>query len=290
MIKVLFTLLFFTLLAEASLLDFMTLKKAQKAYEAQDYQHAIDTYKHLKDKNDQAKYNLANSYYKAKKYQEAKALYTQIKEPSLSFNKWHNIGNCEANLGNIDAGIKAYEKALSIKKDSDTTYNLELLKKKKKEKEEQKKRQDKKEKKKEQNKQDKRDQKRSQEKKSDQKKSKNKEQKSNDQKKASQNKKGDNKEKKDNKNGENKKEKEKEKKDAKRKEQQMKQQMSKQQQKEKKDKAKKAEASSMQALKKEPISDKEVRKYLKMLDKRGVNTLLVPLNTKGAKDEEITPW
>ena len=44
------------------------------------------------------------------------------------------------------------------------------------------------------------------------------------------------------------------------------------------------------AAKKQPISDKEVRKYLQMLDRRGVNTLMVPLKTKGENHEELKPW
>ena len=44
--------------------------------------------------------------------------------------------------------------------------------------------------------------------------------------------------------------------------------------------------------KKEPISDMEVRKYNKMLNKRGINTLMLPLETKkGEKhNENIKPW
>ena len=39
-----------------------------------------------------------------------------------------------------------------------------------------------------------------------------------------------------------------------------------------------------------PISDMQQRKYEKMLDKRGIRTLMVPLKTEGAKDEETTAW
>jgi hypothetical protein len=67
--------------------------------------------------------------------------------------------------------------------------------------------------------------------------------------------------------------------------------MKQQKDKSKKAKNKKQKTENIQkAIKKDPISDKEVAKYLKMLDKRGVNTLLVPLNSKGDKNEETTPW
>jgi Ca-activated chloride channel family protein len=42
--------------------------------------------------------------------------------------------------------------------------------------------------------------------------------------------------------------------------------------------------------KKVPISNIEEAKYKKMLNNRGVNTLLLPINTKGDKNEELKPW
>jgi len=277
MIKLTSILLFLSLYTHASLLDFMTITKGEEAYHDSNYTEAIQAYSILKDKNDEAKYNLANSYYKAKKYKEAKNIYTQIKIPSLAFNKWHNLGNCEANLGNIDKGIQAYEKALKIKKDKDTLYNLELLKKKKQEKEKKKKQQknkDKKEQKKQQNSQKKKQE------------NKNKNKKQNEKKGKKDKDKGEQKTPK--KEGKSSKNKKQEKKKKQEKPKQM--QQTKAQKKMKEDEKNKTKASLAQASKKEPISDKEVQKYLKMLDKRGVNTLLVPLNAKGDKDEETTPW
>ncbi len=40
----------------------------------------------------------------------------------------------------------------------------------------------------------------------------------------------------------------------------------------------------------QPISDMEERKYKKILNKRGINTLMLPLSTKGEKSDEQNPW
>ncbi|NPA82080.1 MAG: tetratricopeptide repeat protein, partial [Epsilonproteobacteria bacterium] len=123
-------LIFLSVMAlNASILDFRYLSKAKEAYENKDYKKAIEFYNRVEDKNDEVKFNLADAYYKNKNYKKALELYKEIKDKRLEFKKLHNIGNSLANLGKIDEAIKAYEKALQIKEDKDTRFNLELLKK-----------------------------------------------------------------------------------------------------------------------------------------------------------------
>ena len=43
-------------------------------------------------------------------------------------------------------------------------------------------------------------------------------------------------------------------------------------------------------MKKQPISNMEERKWQKMLNQRGVRTLMLPLNSKGEKQDETKPW
>ncbi len=232
--------------AFASILDFKYINAAKEAYQNGDYKKAIENYLKVEDKNDKILFNLADSYYKAKEYEKAFRLYSQIKDKDLEFKKLHNMGNTLAHLGKIDEAIRVYEKALKIKEDKDTRFNLELLKKMKKN---QKKKQNNKNNKQKQNK--------------------------NNQNKNS-NKNNNEKNKKDqNKNG---KENSKENKNNKQKNQN----------KGKKDKKPKPKPNPKPA----PISNMEVRKYEKMLNKRGVNTLLLPLNTKGERKYEnnINPW
>jgi len=262
---------------QADIFDFWHLRGAKRAYKEGNFTKAIDDFKKLDLSDDHTKYDLANSYYKAKKFKEAKSLYEQISDKSLLFNKWHNLGNTLAFLNDIDGAIKAYKEALKIKEDKDTRYNLELLEKLKK-KNEQKKQKKKKQKKKD-NKKKKQDQKKNKDhnKNKDQKKKENKSDKNKDDK------------------HKNKKDKNKPSKDEKQNKDQQKKQKSAKQKPKKPQKPKDLKKIKKQKLNKkpgkpEPISDKEVKKYLKMLDSRGVNTLLIPLNSKGADDEELKNW
>ncbi len=234
--------------AFASILDFKYINAAKEAYQNGDYKKAIENYIKVEDKNDKILFNLADSYYKAKEYEKAFRLYREIKDKNLEFKKLHNMGNTLAHLGKIDEAIRVYEKALKIKEDKDTRFNLELLKKMKKN-----------QKKKQNNKNNKQNK--------NNKKNNNKQNKNSNQ--NNKNKKDQNKSNKEN-SKENKNNKQKN------------------QNKGKKDKKLKPKPN----LKPAPISNMEVRKYEKMLNKRGVNTLLLPLNTKGERKYEnnINPW
>ncbi len=244
-----------SVMLQASLLDFKWLQDAKEAYQEGNYTQALKTFQKVEKKSDALLYDQANSYYKEGNYTQAQKLYAQIQDPKLAFKKWHNLGNSYAQLGKLDEGINAYEEALKIKEDKDTQFNLELLKKKKKEQEQKKKdQQNKDQKQNDKNKQDQqnKDQKQNDKNKQDQQ---NKDQKQNDKNKQ-----------------------DKEQKDQqKRKEQDEKERQ-------------KQQAHAMQQAKKEPISDKEMRKYQKMLDQRGINTLMLPITNKGEKNEEIKPW
>jgi len=283
------------LLLSASLLDFRALDEAKEGYAEGNYSKAIASFERLEQKSDEVLYDEANSYYKLKDYKKAKELYSAIKKESLAFNKWHNLGNCHAQLGELDEGIKAYEKALKIKEDKDTRFNLELLKKKKKE-QEQKKKDDKKkdqknkdkkkdDKKKDDKKQDKKDDKKNDQKKDGKKSDKKDEKKPSDKKENDKDKESDKEKKEQEKKAQDKKQKEEQKKA----EEKKKQEAEKKKDEEKKN-DKKEQAQAGVPMKKEPISDKELRKYQKMLDQRGINTLMVPLKTKGDDNHELKPW
>ncbi len=252
--KQLMLLAFCAIFLQAGLLDFRDISQAKNSYRSGDYASAIKEFGKVKDKNG-ALYDLANSYYKAKKYKKALSEYKKVDNPKLDFKKLHNMGNTYANLGKIDEAIKSYEDALKIKKDKDTKYNLDLLKKLKK-------KQKKKEEKKKKN---------SKKKKKDSKK--------------------DKKDKKTKGNGNNNKNNKQDKKTKGNREKQNQDKNSKK--KNKKQRDKKQRDKKQQGIKKkkvQPISDMEERKYKKMLNQRGINTLLLPLSTKGEKRNEENPW
>ena len=123
--------------AKASAFEFQDIKQAKEFYQNKQYKKAEDIYKKLlKDgkSEPQLLYDLANTLYKEKKYKEALEYYDKIKsdDPDLEFNKFYNRGNALAYMKKYDEAIKSYEKALKIKDDKDARYNLELLKKLKK--------------------------------------------------------------------------------------------------------------------------------------------------------------
>ena len=233
----------------ASLLDFSYLGDAKKAYEAKEYTKAGELYSQVE--GDEAKFNQADALYREKKYKEAIEAYESISDPKLEAKKLHNIGNSYAQMKKIDKAIESYEKALNIADDEDTKFNLELLKKKKKEQEKKKQDKNKDQKKKDDKEKDKdkKDQKQDDKNKSDQ-------------------------DKKDKQKSEEEKRKEQEKKDQAKKEEEKRKQQ-----------AQMAEQNKTQP----PISNMEERKWQKMLNQKGVNTLMIPLN-KGAKQNETNPW
>ncbi len=289
--------LFLTLATlQAGVVDFKTLSDAKQAYKSEDYAKAAELYGKVETKNDAARYNYGDALYKQKKYKEALAAFGRVSDPDLKAKALHNTGNCYANLGKTDEAIKAYESALKLHEDEDTRYNLEQLKRQKKQ---QQKRQDKdqqqkkntKDQKNGQNQKNQQDQNAKEGKKSrnDQKQNQKQNQKNNEERKKQEQKNNDQ-DKKDRERKDQRKSRsdaQKEKNDERQKEQQRDAQK---QEKERKENEQK-NASRPVATKQQPINDMEERKYNQMLDKRGIKTLMIPLQSKGEPHEsETTPW
>jgi Ca-activated chloride channel family protein len=220
-----------------SLLKFIDISRAKKAYEDQNYTKAVKHYRSID--GDEARYNLANSYYKSHDYRSAIELYNSISDKSLEFKKLHNLGNAYALNKEIDKAIDAYNKALKIKDDSDTRFNLELLKNRKKEKQEK-------------NKNQQGDSSNtSQNKESSGKDSSSEDKSSNSRSKERQNSK----------------------------------------QKDSQDSINKSAGEQVEKKEDSDLSDLQERKYMKMLDSRGVKTLLLPLDRQNKGDSsEQKPW
>ena len=114
---------------QAGVLDFWNASQAKEAYTKGDYPKASSLYQSLDQTNENVAYNLGNAYYKEKAYDKALEAYQHVKEPSLLPQTLYNIGNTYAQLHQNDKAIAAYESALKLKEDKDTRFNLELLKK-----------------------------------------------------------------------------------------------------------------------------------------------------------------
>ncbi len=259
--RVFIAILMVSSILSASLFDFSYLSDAKEAYAQKEYEKAEKLYQ--KVEGDESKFNQADSLYMQKKYKEALDIYDSISDEKLAFKRLHNMGNSYAQLGKIDKAIESYEKALKIKEDEDTKFNLEFLKKKKKEQE----KKDKKDKdKKDKDKKDK-----------DKKNDKNKKDEKN----------RDSKDKKDKESKDKQDKKKKEDEEKKKQEEQKKKQ---EEQKKKQEDKDKQPQESNQTKAQPPISNMEERKWQKMLNQKGVNTLMLPLNNKGENSDKKNPW
>lgn len=261
------------------LLDFRTLEDAKEAYANQQYTEAAALYSSIGTKNDDLHYNLGDAYYKAKKYEEALKEFEQVHSSELRAKALHNIGNSYANTQKIDEAIAAYEAALKLGEDDDTRFNLELLKKKKEEQQKQDQQQNDQQQDQQNNDQKQQDQKdQNNQQKQDQQPKNQDGQNSDDAQQQDQDKNGKSQE------------------DQKQKEQQVKEQEAKAQQAKEDQKSDEEKTQEEQSAmkegepKEEPISAMQERKYEKMLDKRGIKTLMVPLKTEGGPHEETTDW
>ncbi len=254
----------------AGLLDFWNAHQAKEAYTQGDYAKATSLYQSLDQTQDATSYNLGNAYYKEKAYEKALEAYQHVKEPSLLPQTLHNIGNAYAQLHQNDKAIAAYESALKLKEDKDTRFNLELLKKEQKNKEQ-----------KQNNPSDKNQ-------KND-----------NTQKSSSKDQPKDNNASNNSRNSEPQQNKPspnepKNAHDANASAQQ--QTPSKPEEKSSSDKQNvqnEADKKSVEAQAEEqnaPISTHEERQWDKMLNQRGINTLMLPLSNKGKNDENTKPW
>ena len=115
--------------AYSDLFNFYKIYQAKSAYKSGDYNRSLKIFKNIKQDNPIYNYNLANSYYKAKKYKMAIIYYKRAFGDGVDeANRLYNLGNAYFKLNQLDNAIIAYENSLKLKKEPDTKYNLELAK------------------------------------------------------------------------------------------------------------------------------------------------------------------
>ena len=263
----------------AGVMDFRTLSEAKAAYEKGDYTKASEYYGELGDKNDAARYNYADALYQQKKYKEAAEVFSQITSPALKQKALHNLGNSLARSGKTDDALKAYEAALKLGEDKDTRYNLELLKKQQQQQNQQNRKNDQNQKDQDQN--------------NDQQNGQNGQDKDHPQQSGQKEHNPQNRDEENNQNREGQAQSQPEQaREAQKQQSQNASEAEKQPDESAEEKERKAQnAAQAQTAVAQPISDMEERKYNKMLDKRGVQTLMIPLSGKGEPHaDETTPW
>jgi Ca-activated chloride channel family protein len=252
----------FYTLTNASIISDYNTYKFNENIQNNDFGKALENFKNIENVDDKTLYNIANIYYKNKQYDKAMQVYMKISDPALEYKKLHNLGNTYANLGQIKKAIESYEDALLIKNDEDTQFNLDLLlEKEKQEKEKQSKQQKKGDdtEKKNRNNQTKENQTENKKiKTKDNQKSQSKEQK----KKTEQ--------KKDN--------------VSNNKNDQKKEKLKKQKNEDEKNK------QNMKIAKESNLSHLEEKKWENALKEKQIQTLIIPFEREGDKDENVNPW
>ena len=137
-------LIFFGLTTVKAQESFNTLiYKGNRSFDKKNYDNASGTFMEAvkqKDKDFGAHYNLGNSLYKSKKYDEAIAEYKKsqnfTKNPDEKAASFYNEGNAQLQKGDADKAINAYKNALKFDPDNKAILkNLQIVKKKKQEKE-----------------------------------------------------------------------------------------------------------------------------------------------------------
>lgn len=111
------------------------IEKGNDQYQQKKYQSAIENYRKVqvrKPDDPEVLYNLGTALYKTDQFQESAedidAAIKKVKDPGLKARSLYNYGNTQYRLGNFEAAIDAYKKALEINPDDkDAKYNLEFL-------------------------------------------------------------------------------------------------------------------------------------------------------------------
>lgn len=100
-------------------------KKAKDAFSSGDYAKSAQIYSNIK--GDKALYNKGVSLYKDGNFVEALRAFGGVSDPNLEFEKLYNLGNTFVNLGRLHEAKFSYESALKIRDDEDAKFNLDLV-------------------------------------------------------------------------------------------------------------------------------------------------------------------
>ncbi|MDD2699580.1 MAG: tetratricopeptide repeat protein [Arcobacteraceae bacterium] len=125
--KIVFSLLFLGTLLFGDIFDDYHLYKANGYISLNKYQKALEHYEKVENKTATIYYNLGNLYYMQGEYQKAITSYKKVDEATLEFQTLHNLGNSYVKIDQIDKAMMSYQKAILLKSDPATKTNLALL-------------------------------------------------------------------------------------------------------------------------------------------------------------------
>ena len=120
-----------------------TPEKAEKAYEKENFQKALELYQQSQVNNpdsDTLSYNLGNTYYRLGDYESAAKEYSHIldnQDAKLSSDGFYNMGNTLYQIGkskndqeSLKKSLESYKRSIQLDpEDKDSKYNYELVKK-----------------------------------------------------------------------------------------------------------------------------------------------------------------
>ncbi len=115
--------------ADAGLLDWYYLGKAQSAYEDHRFKESAKRYEAVKRKSLPLELNRALSYYRAGSYKQALQIYRNLsaKDPIIKQKILWMRGNCEVKLKSYESAKEDYVKALALGSNPDIAHNLKLI-------------------------------------------------------------------------------------------------------------------------------------------------------------------
>ncbi|WP_345992370.1 VWA domain-containing protein [Sulfurimonas sp. HSL-1716] len=117
----------------AGIMDFKLVDDAKKSYEKGDYKKSSLLYdKYVKEHDtNEANYNLASALYKDKKYKKASHLYNSVHfaDKKKQAGVLYNLANSYAKSGKLQEALDTYNKSLSLKDDEDAKINRDIIEK-----------------------------------------------------------------------------------------------------------------------------------------------------------------
>ncbi len=120
---------FVTLTADASVLDWLHLQKAERYYAVGDYQKAGSELEKLSSRTLQLAFDKALLAYREKKYKKSLAILNTLetRDKALKFKILFLKGNSYARLKRYTKARSAYRQALILQRDPDVLYNLKTI-------------------------------------------------------------------------------------------------------------------------------------------------------------------
>ena len=122
-------LIFWTTAISATSLDTYHLTQAYKSYQAGDYNSSQSYLQKITTPSIQSRITLANIYYKQGKYKKAIESYKSIQSTSIKIKQqlYYNIANSYAKIYKYENAKKYYAKVLQLGRDEDARHNLKLI-------------------------------------------------------------------------------------------------------------------------------------------------------------------